>query len=106
MRQQLDFLQTKNLGFNKEAALVIPTNLGGPDGRAAAERFREALASDTRVKNVAASSFNIGDGWSVGKFEKIFDFLKQAFLMRKSIIQTLLSLIVYLKNDPPLITLS
>jgi len=63
MRQQLDFLQTKNLGFNKEAALVIPTNLGGPDGRAAAERFREALASDTRVRNVAASSFNMGDGW-------------------------------------------
>ena len=63
MQQQLRFLQTKNLGFDKEQAIVILTNLQGPEGRAAADRFRETLASDPRIKNVAASSFNIADGW-------------------------------------------
>ncbi len=63
MQQQLRFLQSKNLGFEKEAAVVIPTNLSGPDGRAAAERFRITVADDPRIQSVAASSFNIGDGW-------------------------------------------
>ena len=63
MQRQLKYLQTKQLGFDKELAVVIPSNLPGPEGRLAADRYREVLSSDPSILNVAASSYNIGDGW-------------------------------------------
>ncbi|NND70855.1 MAG: FtsX-like permease family protein [Rhodothermales bacterium] len=63
MQKQLNFLQNTNLGFEKELAVVVPTNMPGPDGRETADRMREVLSADPSIVNVTASSFNIGDGW-------------------------------------------
>ena len=63
MQRQLQFLQNTNLGFDKEQALIIRTNLEGDAGEIAGERIRTMLAEDPQVLGVASSAFAIGDGW-------------------------------------------
>lgn len=75
MRQQLQFLQTKNLGFNKEQVAVV--RMTGPrsdlvervkNGFATAERFKTILISQPEVESICAASHDFGTGgWtSVG----------------------------------------
>ena len=64
LNQQLSFLQNKSLGFQKEQTAVIPVGVGGPEGRALVERFRNAVANQKNVVSVAASAFPFGvGGW-------------------------------------------
>ncbi len=70
MTQQLDFMRTKSLGFDKEQVVVLPTT-GTPiplmtvleEGRRTADRLRNELATDPAVVNMTAASFTFGEGW-------------------------------------------
>ncbi|MEM6648452.1 MAG: ABC transporter permease [Bacteroidota bacterium] len=68
MRQQLKFLQTTNLGFDKEQAIVIPTQLQGAAADATVERYRQALSQVPQVRNVGAAWFGMGDGWAAAGY--------------------------------------
>lgn len=69
MREQLQFLQNKNLGFDKEQLAVVQLNV--PRGRLAArvaagfekaEQFKTALATHPGIAAVCASSHDFGNG--------------------------------------------
>jgi putative ABC transport system permease protein len=64
LNQQLSYLQNKSLGYQKEQTAIIPVGLGGPEGQALTERFRNAVAGQKDVLGVAASAFPFaGGGW-------------------------------------------
>ncbi|MDX1548190.1 MAG: FtsX-like permease family protein, partial [Rhodothermales bacterium] len=63
MQRQLDFLQTKNLGFDKEQVVVIPTGVPVEEGEVLAERFRNALAGHGAVAGMTVSAFPLDGGW-------------------------------------------
>lgn len=64
LNQQLNYLQNKSLGYQKEQTAIIPVGLGGPEGRALTERFRNAVAGQKDVLGVASSAFPFaGGGW-------------------------------------------
>ncbi|MFQ5569487.1 MAG: ABC transporter permease [Rhodothermales bacterium] len=77
MARQLTYLQTKNLGFDEEQVVVIPTS-GTPtqgqglaslleNGLRTAERLRNELAANPAILNVTASAHTFGEGWiSIG----------------------------------------
>lgn len=71
MQKQLDFLQNKNLGYEKEHALVIPYNANRGAGQRfgevyyaaeqEAKRVQEALAALPEVKNVTRSGYSLAE---------------------------------------------
>lgn len=74
MKKQLEFLQNKNLGFNKEQMIVIPLNVP-PIGRMPervnagfekAEKFKTELSKFPEVASVCAASHDFGNGAWVG----------------------------------------
>ena len=70
MRNQLGFLQEKNLGFNKEQLVVVPMNLPrGPRmtelarlGFEKTEQFKTALSGRPGVKEICAANHAFGNG--------------------------------------------
>lgn len=76
MRNQLHYLQSKNLGFNKEQLMVVPLVVPPADGLSArvskgfelAERYKLEISKLPGVAGVSASSHDFGNGsWvSVG----------------------------------------
>ncbi len=64
MQQQLTFLQDKNLGFDKEQVVIIPTGLPTAEGYDLAERFRNEVADYDAVVSLSASAFTLNDGWA------------------------------------------
>jgi len=73
MLRQLHYLQTKNLGFNEDNLVVIPTQ--GEDGGALLGRLRTELGGRPDVLGVTgmSSAFTHGwsiEGWNVGGEEK------------------------------------
>ena len=68
MRKQLDFLQNKNLGFDREQLMVVQLNVprGGQNrvkkGFEIAERFKPELSKIAEVVSVCASSHDFGQG--------------------------------------------
>ncbi|HCZ36105.1 MAG TPA: macrolide ABC transporter permease [Cytophagales bacterium] len=77
MQQQLDFLQNKNLGFNKEQLAVIQLNVPRVGrlgervnkGFEMAEQFKTELGKIPGVLAVCASSHDFGDGsWTAVGF--------------------------------------
>ena len=77
MVQQLDFLRTRSLGFDKEQVVMLRTSgTTAPgrgllsvleDGRRTAELLRNELATDPAITGLATASFAFGEGWmSVG----------------------------------------
>ena len=62
LNQQLNYLQNKSLGYQKEQMVVIPVGESGREGRAIVERFRNAAASRNGVIGVASSAFPFASG--------------------------------------------
>lgn len=70
MRNQLEFLQSKNLGFNKEQLVVVPMNMPrgirmsdlAKQGFEKTEQFKIALAGKPGIKDVAAGTHAFGRG--------------------------------------------
>ena len=62
--QQLNFLQTKNLGFDKENVLVVSTNKPRKEAMPLAEKFKESLSSNPQVLGSTISLFSFSEpGW-------------------------------------------
>lgn len=69
MVRQLDFLRTKNPGFNKENVLVV--NAEDSDTRRIYPLFKAALADRPDIAGVASSELSLGanSGWSRSGFD-------------------------------------
>lgn len=71
MTQQLQFLQTKNLGFEKEQVLILPYHRSGArltelfeEGKGVAGRLRHTLGGNPAIRDIAMSTHAIGTpGW-------------------------------------------
>jgi putative ABC transport system permease protein len=62
--QQLTFLRSKDLGYNKEHIVIVPTNKSRAEGTPLAERFKTELAKDPQVISSAISLFSFSEpGW-------------------------------------------
>ena len=65
MARQLQFLQTKNLGFDKEQVVMMSTTGGFSEGFQTAELLKQELRGAPGVAGVTASAFAFGDpGWA------------------------------------------
>ncbi len=64
IRQQLNFLRKKNLGYDREHIVIIPTNKSRKEGNPLAERYKAELAKDPQVIGSAVSLFSFSEpGW-------------------------------------------
>ncbi|MCW3074565.1 MAG: hypothetical protein JWP69_1634 [Flaviaesturariibacter sp.] len=64
VNKQLNYLQTKNLGYNREHLVIVPTNLPRREGNALAERFKNALSGNLQVISSTASLYSMANyGW-------------------------------------------
>ena len=62
--KQLNYLQSKDLGFNKEHIIVVPTNRPGQEGNALAERYINALEGNPQIISASKSMYSMAEfGW-------------------------------------------
>ncbi|HKI77109.1 MAG TPA: ABC transporter permease [Ignavibacteriaceae bacterium] len=66
---QLEFVRNKNLGYNKENVVIIPTKLNISETFKTAELFRNELSKDKDVISVTAAVTPLGGKWSMIGFE-------------------------------------
>lgn len=59
--QQMHYLQTKDLGYNKEHVIVVPTNENRKDGFALAELYKNELQKHPEVLDVSAAVFSLAE---------------------------------------------
>ncbi len=66
---QLNFLQSKNPGFNKENVIVVDAE--GTDTETIYPRFKEALSQNPEILGIASADMSIGagEGWSRSGFD-------------------------------------
>lgn len=64
MRNQLEFIQNRDLGFDKEQVVVIP--LDGIDGREIADQFRNTISQNTSIIDVTTMGNSLGRSGSYG----------------------------------------
>ena len=62
MNRQLDYLQSKPLGYQASRTVVIPLSQGGEDGQRLVDLLRHTLAGRKEVQSVAASAFPFAQG--------------------------------------------
>lgn len=63
--KQLDFVKSKDLGFDKENVLVVPTGLSMKETLKTAQLFRNELGSNKNVIDVSAAVTQMGGKWSM-----------------------------------------
>jgi len=68
MLDQIEYLQTKNLGFNDEQVLVIRNNSPAAQGKMLVERFRNQLANQEAVLSVSGASATFANPWTIMGF--------------------------------------
>jgi putative ABC transport system permease protein len=62
--QQLHYLRTKDLGYNKEHIITIPTNKPRKEGNQLAQLFKNAVAKNTEVVGITNSLYSMAEyGW-------------------------------------------
>jgi putative ABC transport system permease protein len=59
--QQISYFKTKDLGYDKEQKIVVPTNLNRKDGNALAALYRTELLKHPEVKNVTVSLYSFAE---------------------------------------------
>lgn len=63
--KQLDYLQSKDLGFGKEHVIIVPTNRSMAEGNALASKFITELESNPKVVSASNSLFSMTEfGWA------------------------------------------
>jgi putative ABC transport system permease protein len=62
---QLEFVRNKDLGFNKENVLVIPTKLNMDDSFKIAQLFKNELSTNKNVMDVSAAATPMGNRWNM-----------------------------------------
>ena len=105
--KQLVYLQSKDLGFNREHIVVIPTNKPSAEGRVLARKLRTELSKNPRVISSTTSSYSMANyGWmSLGYTDENKAFRQFRFnVVDADFIQTMgLQLIMgrnFLKDNP------
>ncbi|NIR51660.1 FtsX-like permease family protein [candidate division KSB1 bacterium] len=68
MTDQLHYLRTKNLGFNKEQVVVIRNYSSPQRSNQVVERFRNALANRNEIKGVSGASSGFATPWTTMGF--------------------------------------
>lgn len=82
MYRQMKFIATKELGFEKDHVIAVETQAGYDiKSERAFEQFKNALASNTSVADVAGTSSSFNQGWSRYGY-KIDGENKQAYVYR------------------------
>jgi putative ABC transport system permease protein len=62
--EQLGYLQSKSLGYNKEHVIIVPTNLRRSEGLPLAQRFTQVVRSNPQVVNTSTSLYSMAEpGW-------------------------------------------
>jgi putative ABC transport system permease protein len=62
--KQLQFLRTKDLGYNKEQVVIISTNKPRVEGNQIAERFKTAIAENPQIISSSHSMYSMAEtGW-------------------------------------------
>lgn len=80
MYRQMSFITTKNLGYNKEQVLVIPTQTGwNAEANKVVEQFRTRALADPAIVSVSGTSSSFNQGYSRYGF-KIKDEQKSAYV--------------------------
>ncbi len=65
MYRQMKYITTKDLGYNKEQILVIPTQTGyNIEGNKMVERFRTRLQQEASIVSVAGTDISFNHGYS------------------------------------------
>ena len=65
MYQQMEYVTTKDLGYDQEQIIVVPTQMGwSEESNKAVERMRTRLAQESFVSGVAGTSLSFNQGWS------------------------------------------
>ena len=59
--QQIDYFKNKDLGYEKEQKIVIPTNLNRRDGSEFAQLYKTELLKNPQVKNASASLYSFAE---------------------------------------------
>ncbi len=67
--QQLNYIHSMDLGFDREHVVVVRTGSGPERAEIIAERMRTALQGDTRMVSLAHSAFPMDEGWARIGFE-------------------------------------
>ena len=62
--KQLNYLQSKDLGFKKDHIIVVPTNRPSQEGNALAERYINALEGNPQIISASKSMYSMAEfGW-------------------------------------------
>ncbi|HEX8315371.1 MAG TPA: ABC transporter permease [Flavisolibacter sp.] len=62
--KQLNYLQSKDLGYKREQVIIVPTNLPRKEGNQLAQRFRNALAANPQIISATTSLYSMANsGW-------------------------------------------
>ncbi len=59
--QQINYFKNKDLGYNREQVLVVPTNINRDEGLPLAERYRTALLTHPEVSDVSVSLYSFAE---------------------------------------------
>ncbi len=59
--RQMHYLQTKDLGYNKEHVIIVPTNKNRKDGFALSELYKNELQKHPGVVDVSAAAFSLAE---------------------------------------------
>lgn len=79
MLDQIEYLQTKNLGFNDEQVLVIRNNSPDAQGKMLVDRLRNKLANHDAVLSVSGASATFARPWTVMGFRDNLAEFKQFY---------------------------
>lgn len=65
MYQQMEYVTTKDLGYDQEQVIVVPTQMGwNEESNKAVERMRTRLSQESFVSGVAGTSLSFNQGYS------------------------------------------
>ena len=59
--QQMHYLQTKDLGYNKDQVIIVPTNKGRKEGFALAQLYKNELQKHSEVLNVSTAAYSFAE---------------------------------------------
>src|SRR5258705_5823816 len=59
--QQMNFLQHKDLGYNKDQVIIVPTNKKRAEGFPLAQLYKNELLKYPQVQSVSASTFSFAE---------------------------------------------
>lgn len=69
MYRQMEFIASKDLGYDKEHVMVISTQAGGEEADKAVELFRNKMSTEPSVVSVSGTSSSFNRGWSQHGYE-------------------------------------